>query len=108
MANISHISLGNGVFSWALIANGDTLEPLIMNKASGILGTVQMTGTFGGTVGLEASLDNINYFDISDVQGTVIAATAAGLFEFATGAVYLRPKPGVGVTATNVMVRLTR
>jgi hypothetical protein len=77
---------------WDNIATGDTIVQLGVPGQDGVAGAVQFSGTFGGaTVKLQVSNDNSTYFDMKDLAGTVISATAAGYFEFTTAGVYLRP-----------------
>lgn len=91
---------------WADAATGDTISPLGVAGAAGVAGAVQFGGTFGGaTAKLQASNDGTTYFDMKDMNGVVISATAAALFEFSTAAVYLRPAVSGG-TADAVDVTL--
>ena len=77
---------------WSPIATVDTLTGISIGGDRSIRGSVQFGGTFGAaTVKLQVSNDGTTYFDMKDVSGTAISATAAGLFEFQTAAVYLRP-----------------
>ncbi len=77
---------------WADLATGDTIVQLGIPGQAAVAGAVQFTGTFGGaTVKLQVSNDNSTYFDMKDLLGNVITATAAGYFEFTTAGVYLRP-----------------
>lgn len=77
---------------WTPIATVDTLTGISIGGSSTIRGSVQFSGTFGAaTVKLQVSNDGTTYFDMKDISGTTISATAAGHFEFQTAAVYLRP-----------------
>lgn len=77
---------------WADLSTGDTVVQLGVPGQAAVAGAVQFTGTFGGaTVKLQVSNDNSTYFDMKDLLGNVITATAAGYFEFTTAGVYLRP-----------------
>ena len=77
---------------WTPIATVDTLVGLPVGGNKAARGSVQFSGTFGGaTVKLQASNDGTTYYDMKDISGTTISATAAGYFEFQTAAVYLRP-----------------
>jgi hypothetical protein len=78
--------------SWAGIVTGDTINALPIAAQAAIAGAVQFSGTFGGaTIGLQVSNDGTTYFDMKDLGGTVITATAAALFEFTTAAMFIRP-----------------
>ena len=80
------------VISWADLATGDTITHIGVPGADGVAGAVQFGGTFGGaTVKLQASNDGTTFFDMKELGGAAISATAAALFEFTTAAVYLRP-----------------
>lgn len=77
---------------WADLATGDTIVQLGITGQAAVAGAVQFGGTFGGaTVKLQVSNDNATYFDMKDLLGNAITATAAGYFEFTTAGVYLRP-----------------
>ena len=78
--------------TWADIVTGDTLVSFPVAAQAAVAGAVQFGGTFGGaTIGLQVSNDGTTFFDMKDLGGTVVAATAAGLFEFTTAAMYIRP-----------------
>jgi hypothetical protein len=65
---------------------------------------VQVTGTFGGaTITLQVSNDGTNYVTLKDSTGTDISLTAAGMREFSTAALYLKPTSTDG-TDDNVTV----
>ena len=77
---------------WETLATGDTVVAQAVPARSGLAGSVQISGTFGGaTVVLQCSNDGTTYFTLTDTQGTDISATANSYFEFTTAAVYLRP-----------------
>lgn len=80
--------------TWADIATGDTVEAFGIPGDGPVTGAVQIGGTFGGaTVTLEVSVDGATFFPIAkDTSGTTLSATAAALFDFATSAIYVRPK----------------
>ncbi len=94
--------------TWADIVTGDTLTAFPIAAQAAIAGAVQFGGTFGGaTIGLQASNDGVTFFDIKDLGGTVISATAAALFEFTTAAMYIRPViSGGAANAVDVVVVL--
>ena len=77
---------------WDDVVTGDTIVQLGIPGQAAVAGAVQFGGTFGGsTVKLQVSNDNVTYFDMKDLLGNTISATAAGFFEFTTAGVYLRP-----------------
>ena len=78
--------------TWEALATGDTIVGLPVASQAAIAGAVQFKGTFGGaTIGLQSSNDGTTYFDVKDLGGTVISATAAAMFEFTIAAMYIRP-----------------
>jgi len=78
--------------AWTGIVTGDTFTSLPVSAQAAVVGSVQFSGTFGGaTIKLQVSNDNTTFFDMKDLSGTVISATAAGFFEFTTAGLYLRP-----------------
>jgi len=92
--------------SWDGIVTGDTINALPIAAQAAIAGAVQFSGTFGGaTIGLQVSNDGTTYFDIRDLGGTVVSATAAGLFEFTTAAMFIRPVIAGGA-ANSINVKL--
>jgi hypothetical protein len=93
--------------TWADVATGDTITPFSVDAQAAIAGAVQFAGTFGGaTVKLQVSNDGTTYFDMKDLGGTVMSATAAALFEFTTAAAYIRPaiSGGTGDAVDVIMV----
>lgn len=91
---------------WANVATTDTeVAHPVMTRLGG---AVSFTGTFGGaTVKLQQSNDNVTFFDMKDVYGTVISATADALFIFRTDAAYIRPLVSGGTSdAVNIIVTM--
>lgn len=93
---------------WNDIVTGDTIEPYGITAQAGVAGAVQIGGTFGGaTVTLQGSNDGDTYFTLRDLIGNTISATAAGMFEFTTAVLYLRPAvTGGSGNAVDVTVML--
>ena len=93
---------------WAGIVTGDTLVSFPVPGQTGVAGSVQIDGTFGGaTVKLQVSNDNVTFFDMKDLGGNTISATAAGYFEFTSAGVYLKPSIASGSgNSVNVKVVL--
>ncbi len=78
--------------SWTNAATGDTFTALSVSAQAAVVGSVQFSGTFGGaTIKIQVSNDGVSFFDMKDLAGTVISATAAGFFEFTTAGLYIRP-----------------
>jgi len=98
--------MGRRVHSWTALAastNGTTIE---IDGTAGAVGSVQIEGTFGGTVTLQASNDGAVWYPVLDLAGVAIALTAAGMKDFSTAALYLRPSAGAGVSSVTVTVVL--
>lgn len=68
---------------------------------------VQVTGTFGtgGSVTLQGSLDNVNWFALNTPAGSAITLTAAGLRQVQENARWVRPIVTAGDGTTNLVVR---
>lgn len=65
-------------------------------------GVVTAKGTFGGgTLTLQGSLDNTNWFTVLDKQGNALSFTADGAEEFESSFCYFRPNM-TGGAADNV------
>jgi hypothetical protein len=89
-----------------------TWTPLTTTNADGAPGiftgsgdrTVQIAGTFGagGTVVIEGSLDNNNWFGLKDPSSTVISFTAAGLRTVLENVPYIRPRVTAGDGTTSI------
>ncbi len=75
--------------------------------------TVQMFGTFNGTVTMQGSNDprvitdpaNAVWAALTDHQGISIARTTAGLSWIAENPTFIRPSCGVGVTSVTIIVQ---
>ena len=93
---------------WTGIITGDTIVSFGVPAQTGVAGSVQIDGTFGGaTVTLQVSNDNTTFFDLKDLGNTAISATSAGYFEFTTAGIYLRPSVTSGsANSINVKVSL--
>lgn len=110
MATINHTtnSAGDGstVIAWADLSTADTAVKYRVPGTVGAIASIQFTGTFGGaTLVLQGSNDGTNFATIKDVNGDNVSVTAAGLVDFSTGALYLRPSSSGG-TGDNVDVTM--
>lgn len=77
---------------WENIATGDTVNSFGVPGQAAVAGCIQFSGTFGGaTIKLQVSNDNVTFFDMKDLVGNPISATAAAFFEFTSAGVYFRP-----------------
>jgi len=77
---------------WAGLAPGDTGTAYLVRNRYGFVGSVQISGTFGGaTIALEQSNDGTNWFPATDSLGAAISATTAEINEMSLAAAYMRP-----------------
>ena len=91
-------------YRWTDYSTADTATPVKVQNMQGLAGSVQVTGTFGGaTIALQVSNDGTNFVTLKDGTGTNITFTAAGMAEFSTAALYVKPTSSGG-TADNVTV----
>ena len=99
-------SNGIGGYKWLDLANTDTGTPLLIDRRTDR--TVQVNGTFGagGTCVIEGSIDGTNYITLSDLQGTALSFTAAGLEGVTEAVTFIRPRisAGDGTTAIDVYI----
>jgi len=102
--------IDNRIYTWSPMASGDTGAP-IGSTGSGDR-TVQVQGTFGvgGTVVIEGSLDNVNWFTLRDPTGASLSFTSAGLKTVLENVVELRPRVtgGDGTTQITVIMAVRR
>lgn len=79
--------------TWEAVGNSDTANPLLAQKLSGAIASVQVTGTFdSATVTLAGSNDGTNWVTLKDMSGDAISLTAAGLIDFSSASLYLAPQ----------------
>lgn len=91
-------------YRWTDYSTADTSSPIKLQNMQGLAGAVQVTGTFGGaTIALQVSNDGTNFVTLKDGTGSDITVTAAGMREFSTAALWLKPTSSGG-TADNVTV----
>lgn len=84
---------GARTYTWSGVATGDTIIPVEMGPEHPGDILMQVSGTFAGgtSVGLEGSLDRVNYASLSDVGGTTIGLTTDGLVSVREGPLVIRP-----------------
>jgi hypothetical protein len=91
-------------YRWTDYSTADTATPIKVQNMQGLAGSVQVTGTFGGaTIAIQVSNDGSNYATLKDSAGIDISLTAAGMSEFSTAALFIKPT-STGGTADNVTV----
>lgn len=96
------------VATWTGMAAGDTCTPVGPPYADYSDRSVQMEGSFGGTVTLQGSNDGTNYQSVTDPQGNAIAKSAAALEAISEATLWIRPSPGASVAATTVTLVMRR
>ena len=97
---------GSTSYRWTDYSTADDATPVRMTNQEGLAGSVQVTGTFGSaTIALQVSNDGSNYVTLKDSAGENISFTAAGMAEFSTAALYIKPTSSGG-TADNVTVTI--
>lgn len=104
------ITPSNPMRSWIVVwslANGDTGAPYGDTPGQADR-SVQVHGTFGvgGSVTLEGSNDNVNWFTLHDLQNNNVTFTAAGLKQIQEVALYVRPNCTAGDGTTSLTVTL--
>jgi P pilus assembly chaperone PapD len=93
-------------YRWTDYSTADTATPVKIQNMQGLAGSAQVTGTFGGaTIALQVSNDGTNYVTLKDATGANITFSAAGMAEFSTAALYIKPT-STGGTADNVTVTI--
>lgn len=84
---------------WETLTTADTATSVIPQGVSGAVGSIQVTGTFGsGTCVLQASNDGSNWVTVKDTAGNDVSFTSAGMADFSTAALYLRPSTSGGTS----------
>lgn len=110
--NPTYSFVGSGehtvVATWATFATADTLTPVGSRWADYSDRSVQLEGTFGGTVTMQGSNDGTNYQSLTDPQGNAIAKSAGAIEAISEATLFVRPSCGVGVTATTVTLVMRR
>jgi len=103
-ANNPHL-VDNQMWTWTPITENDTAIATQFQGSGDRCFSV--TGNFGagGTVLLEGSNDDTNYFGLKDASGTAISLTAAGIRQVLEGPKYIRPRvsAGTGVSVTAIL-----
>lgn len=89
---------------WETLTSADTATALQIHGI--VSGSMQVTGTFGGGVAvLQGTNDGTNYADLLDVNGNAVSFSVAGIVDFRTSALSIRPATSGG-TADDVDVTI--
>ncbi len=100
-----HSSPSMGGVNWLLLTttNADGQALRVDDKRDR---SVSVSGTFGvgGTLVIQGSNDGVNWYTLSDLQGSALSFTAAGLKGVAESPVWIRPfiSGGDGTTSLDV------
>lgn len=89
-----------GTWKWTSLGAEDATAHKIPFRTK--LLTVQLLGTFGGTVTMEGSLDNTTWATLTDLQGNSVAKSAAALETIQEVPIWIRPSGGAGTTSVDV------
>lgn len=92
--------------TWAALLNGDDGSPAELSAYADR--TIQLDGTFGagGSITVQGSNDNSNWFALTDPQGVAITKTAAALKTITEVPRYIRPIVTAGDGTTTLNTRL--
>ena len=84
------------------LATSETSDALPVNKLGGVVGAVAIDSLSGGTVTIQVSLDNTNWYTLKDPFGTEMAFTSDQYAEINTAGAWLRASANSSVTSVNV------
>lgn len=102
-------SSGVSVITWGPVTEADTATPQILGGVAGAVASIQAVGTFGGaTVTIQVSNDNNNWAILQDLEGNDAVFTAAGLVDFSTSALYIRPSFSGGTSQSVSVIAVLR
>jgi hypothetical protein len=94
------------LYTWTLLDLDDSGIPI--ECVDYVDRTVIITGTFGvaGSLTMQGSNDNTNWFPLTDMQANAITKTAAGMEMIVEAPVYIRPLVTAGDGTTSLTVKL--
>jgi len=98
--------LPTAMIGWTGLLNGDTGEAIELVDYADRTATI--TGTFGtgGSITMQGSNDNSNWFSLTDPQGNAITKTAAGMEIIVEAPLYIRPSVTAGDGTTSLTVQI--
>ncbi|NJO55531.1 MAG: hypothetical protein HC834_03295 [Rhodospirillales bacterium] len=104
---VSNIGNGAALLTWAAITGANAGQSIELKGSSALAGCVQVISGTAGSVTLQGSNDEVNWFTLKDLQGDAIALTALTQgAEFTTSARYVRPLGNASSSAAVVAVML--
>lgn len=93
------------LFTWTLLANGDTGE--VLDQLDYTDACIQFGGTFAsGTIVWEGSNDGVTFFTLNDAQSSAISKSAASIEQVAEVPRYVRPRVSAGTGSTSLTATL--
>ena len=92
--------------TWSTLGANTSGDPITIHNTAGAVGSVQMSGTFGGSMTMQMSNDGVNWHTMLDLSGYELVMAAAGMKDFSTAAKFIRPTAGTGVTSVTVSIVL--
>lgn len=92
-------------YTWASLGASQNGAPV---QRPGDVGTLQITGTFGGTVVMQGSEDGTTWFTLKDTLGNAITCTANSAFVLTRLPANVRPSAGSGVTGVVAVMTVTK
>lgn len=93
-------------WTWSTLTNGDTGHPVEWIQYADRCVSVIGTFGFGGTVVIQGSNDNTNWFTLNNAQSAALSFTAAGLKQVVELPRYIRPSVTAGDGTTDLDVSL--
>jgi hypothetical protein len=103
--------LDQQIYTWSPLTTTDTTGSTMAYVGSADR-TVQVQGTFGvgGSVSLQGSLDQVNWFTLRDPQSVALTFTSPGLKAVLEGVHFIQPvvTAGDGTTSITVIVSAVR
>jgi hypothetical protein len=88
--------------TWASLASGDSGAAVEAGYAKSINFQIKGANFTGTTVIVEGSNDGTTYYQLDDIEGTLISKTAAGQMEVRDRPRYIRPRVSIGAASTDV------
>jgi hypothetical protein len=89
---------------WAALAAAEMGNSLQLNGSNSLALSLQIGGSFSGTVAVKVSNDKITWFSAKDLAGVVIAAAAGTFIEMQTSALYLAPECSAGTGTASIIL----
>lgn len=106
MATIDTTKAANGTQLWETLTAADVGAALVLPKGGAQL-AVQVTGTFGGILTMEGTVDGTNWATLKNSPGgTDVTFSATGIADISTAVYAIRPSAGAGISDVDVYVNV--